>query len=133
MLGQFTFSRLLQPKVGDIIDRDHVQITRKNQNLRTAILNGLGMDLIISCSKKLIVATAIHFKSEERAMDASPQKLISNHKLLHAEMMESLDVISADLEQRRINGALELIKFFEGRLAYHLDVEDAVLEQELKG
>jgi len=132
MLSQLTFLRLWGTKVGDIVDRDHVQITRKHQNLQTAIVEGLGIDRIIGCGKDLVAATALHFKSEEKAMDAHPLRMFSGHKLLHAEMMGSLSVISNDLEQRRITGVMKLIKFFEGRLTYHLEVEDDLLEQDLE-
>jgi len=39
--------------------------------------------------------------------------------------------ISNDLEQRRIIGAMALMKLFDERLTKHLDIEDAELEREL--
>jgi len=116
---------------GNIVDRQHIEINRKHQNTRTAIIEGRGMDRIIACSKELIAATLMHFKSEESAMDANPRNFTA-HKRLHAEMVESLRDISNDLEQRRISGAMELMRFFEARLTYHLDAEDAVLDQDLR-
>jgi hemerythrin-like metal-binding protein len=88
------------------------------------------MDRIIECSKELISTTLVHFRSEERAMDANPRDF-TTHKRVHANMIESLRDISNDLEQRRITGAMELMKFFEEQLTYHLDVEDAALDREL--
>jgi hemerythrin-like metal-binding protein len=117
-------------KDGDILDHQHIEINRKHQNARTAIIEGRGMDRIIECSKELIATTLVHFRSEESAMDASPRDF-TTHKRLHANMIESLRDISNDLEQRRVTGAMELMKFFEEQLTYHLDVEDAELDREL--
>ncbi len=131
MLDQLIFHHLLGSKLGDILDRQHVQIKRKHQEVRTAILQGGGMERIIACSKALIAATRAHFQSEERAMEAVPMRNFTPHRKMHAEIIESLEDISHDLEQRRISGAMELLKFFESRIVYHLDVEDAALGREL--
>jgi len=131
MLDQLIFHHLLGSKVGDILDRQHVLIKQKHQAVRSAILQGGGMDRIIVRSKELIAATRAHFVSEERAMDTIPLRNFAAHKDMHAEIIESLEDISHDLEQRRISGAMELLKFFEGRIVYHLDVEDAALVREL--
>jgi hemerythrin-like metal-binding protein len=132
MLYQSVFHHLMGTKAGEILDRQHLQIKRKHQDVRTAILEGGGMERIIACSKDLIAATRAHFQSEERAMDANALRNFSAHREMHDDIIESLQDISNDLEQRRISGAMELMKLFEGRILYHLDVEDAALERELK-
>ena len=119
-------------RVEDILDREHKEIKRKFQDLRTAIIEGLGMERIIASSRQLIGATLDHFKSEELAMDADRIRTYAVHRRQHVEMIGSLKEISSDLEQRMIRGALELIKLFDSRLTYHLDVEDAELERELR-
>jgi hemerythrin-like metal-binding protein len=129
MLNQVGVSQGIE--AGNIFDRQHMQINRKHQNLRAAILKGRGMDRIIESSKELVAATVAHFQSEESAMDATAPGNFSSHRRMHEDMMDSLRDISTDLEHRRIQGAMELMKFFEGRLTYHLDVEDAVLESAL--
>jgi hemerythrin-like metal-binding protein len=133
MLDQAIFHHLMGSKFGDILDRQHAIIKRKHQEARTAILEGGGMERIITSSKSLIAATVAHFESEERAMESVPLRNFTAHKNMHADIVESLEDISRDLEQRRISGAMELLKFFESRIVYHLDVEDAALERELKG
>jgi hemerythrin-like metal-binding protein len=133
MLDQLVFHHLLGSKLGDILDRQHMIIKRKHQDVRTAILHGGGMERIIASSKELISATVAHFESEERAMESVSLRDFIAHKDMHADIVESLEDISHDLEQRRISGAMELLKFFESRIVYHLDVEDAALERELKG
>jgi hemerythrin-like metal-binding protein len=123
----------LQPiRVEEILDREHLEIKRNLQDSRTAIIEGLGMERIVSSSKQLVCATLDHFKSEELAMNADKFRTFAVHRRKHAEMIESLEEISSDLEQLMIRGALELIKLFDSRLIYHLDVEDAELERELK-
>jgi hemerythrin-like metal-binding protein len=133
MLDRVTFHHLKGSTVRDILDRQHTEIKKKHQNLRTALIEGTEMDRIINCSKELITSALLHFKSEESAMDAMPSQSFAKHRHLHAEMIESLEDISIGLEQRRIHGAMELMKFFEGRLAFHLDVEDTALERDLNG
>ncbi len=131
MLDQVTFHHLQKTALKDILDRQHIEIKQKHLNLRTAIIEGIGMDRIIACSKELITSALLHFESEELAMGAKASSNIVQHRHFHSEMIESLEDISSGLEQRRIHGALELMKFFEGRLSFHLDVEDAALEREL--
>lgn len=114
-----------------IRDRDHAQIHRMYQELRASIVAGGGMERILLCSKDLITATVLHFESEERALGEDSLASLLAHQELHSEMIESLEDISRDLEQKSIRGAMELMKFFEGRLRYHLEVEDAALEREL--
>lgn len=114
-----------------IRDRDHQQIHRMYQELRASIVEGTGMARILQRSTDLITATVVHFESEERAMGEDSLARLLAHQELHSEIIESLEDISKDLEQRSIRGAMELLKFFEGRLRYHLEVEDAALEREL--
>jgi hemerythrin-like metal-binding protein len=123
--------RIKRTKANEITDRQHVQIKRMYQDLRTSIVQGAGLERILKCSRDLIITTLLHFESEERAMGDTPSRSMEAHRLLHEEMIASLEDISEDLEQRRINGAMELLKFFEKRLSHHLDVEDGALEREL--
>ncbi len=117
--------------IDNIFDREHLEIERCQQKLRSGIINGIGMNGIIACSKELIKSTLAHFRSEEAAMGARSIPSFETHRQMHAEMTETLNDISNDLEHRRINVALQLIKFFEQRINHHLEVEDAVLEREL--
>jgi hemerythrin len=132
MLNQVNLSQLQEISVGDIHDREHLEIKWKQQHLRMAILEGKGMDKIIADAKELIVATLEHFKSEESAMDADTLRNFTTHRRLHTDIIQSLRDISNDLEQRRIRGAIELIKLFDVSLTNHLDVEDAAFERELR-
>jgi hemerythrin-like metal-binding protein len=116
----------------DIHDRQHLDIKRRQQYLRTAIVIGEGMDQIIAYSKDLIRTTLYHFESEEDAMTTNKFQDLATHRLFHAEMIERLKEMSDDMECRRISRAMELIRFFDGRLTYHMDVEDAAWERELK-
>jgi hemerythrin-like metal-binding protein len=118
-------------KLRAIRDRDHLQINRMYRELRSAIVEGIGMERILQRAKELISATVLHFESEERALGEDSLASLLAHQELHEEMIESLEDISKDLEQKSIRGAMELLKFFEGRLRYHLEVEDAALEREL--
>lgn len=118
-------------KLRAIRDRDHKEIHRLHQALQTAIIGGTGMAKIVKSSQELIQATLLHFESEERAMDEDQLASLLRHQELHAEMIETLEDISKDLEKRSIGGAMQLIKFFEGRIAHHLKVEDVEFEQEL--
>lgn len=118
-------------KLRAIRDRDHRQIQRMYLELRAAIVEGSGMERILQRSQELITATLLHFESEERALGEDSLASLLAHQELHAEMIEGLEEISSDLEQRHICGATELLKYFEGRLRYHLEVEDAALEREL--
>jgi len=112
-------------KLGAIRDRDHMQIRHMHEELRASIVGGAGMQRVLRCSEDLIRATLLHFESEERAMDEGPLSTQVAHQELHAEMIETLEDISKGLEQRKISGAMALLKFFDGRLAYHLAAEDA--------
>jgi len=132
VLDDVAFSNIHTVKVRYILDREHIQIKRKHERARSAIIEGGGMNRIIACSKELIATTLAHFKSEESAMDACNPRNITTHKRLHADLIESLKDISNDLEQRRIIGAMALMKLFDERLTNHLEVEDADLERELR-
>ncbi len=116
----------------DVLDRQHLEIKRRHKNLRTAIVEGLGMDQIVACAKDLIDVTIGHFKSEEGAMEENKFQGLSAHKLLHAEMLESVKKIWSDLERRKISNAMELMKFFDERLVFHLEQEDIMFERELR-
>lgn len=132
MLNKVSLYEIDGIPVSDILDRQHAAINRTQQKLRSSIIEGTGLGLIIGCAKELIATTLEHFASEESALDASALQSFESHRRLHIEMIESLKEISGDLEHRRIRGALELMKFFDARLTYHLDVEDAIWERQLR-
>jgi hemerythrin-like metal-binding protein len=116
-------------KTSEIVDRQHLQIKHEHQELRKALLEGADLDRILEISTDLILTTLLHFESEERAMGESVNGKLVAHRQLHADLIESLKAISIDIENRKLNGALDLMKFFDGRLTYHLDVEDAEMER----
>jgi len=116
-------------KLGEIVDRQHLQIKREHEDLRKALLEGADLDRILEISTDLILTTLLHFESEERAIGDSVHGKLVAHRQLHTDLIESLKAISIDIEHRKLNGALELMKFFDGRLTYHLDVEDAEMER----
>jgi hemerythrin-like metal-binding protein len=124
MLDLVDLYHLQGTPITEILDRQHSEIKRKGRNLRTAIVEGMGMDQIIACANDLAETTREHFRSEESAMDASKFEGVTAHKLLHAEMIDTVKKIWGDLELRKISDAMELMKFFVGRLAYHLEFED---------
>jgi hemerythrin len=132
MLDQVNLSQLQGISVAEIHDREHFEIKWKKQHLRLAILEGKGMDKIIADAEELVVATLEHFNSEEIAMDADTLRNFTTHRRQHTDIIQSLRDISNDLGQRRIRGAIELIKFFDVSLTHHLDVEDAAFERELR-
>jgi hemerythrin-like metal-binding protein len=115
----------------DILDRQHLQIKRQQQYLRTTIIIGTGMDQIVACAKNLIQTTIEHFKSEEGAMDAINFSGLGVHQLLHAEMIERAMKIWSDLEHCNISEAMESMKSFDERLTHHLDFEDGAFGSEL--
>jgi hemerythrin-like metal-binding protein len=117
--------------IENIFDREHLEIENRQQKLRASIIEGIGMNGIIARSRDLIKSTIMHFRSEESAMDERSNPNFDAHRLMHAEMIETLTDISSDLEHRRINGAMQLLKFFDSRINYHLEVEDVALEREL--
>lgn len=131
MNEQMTLYRHNGSRLGEIADRQHTQIRRRHHDLRAALLEGAALERILQCASDLIITTLLHFESEERAMGENPHQCLMTHSQLHSEMIASLSQISCQLEMRKINGAMELLKFFEGRLSYHLDVEDSALEREL--
>ncbi len=114
-----------QGKLQAVRDRDHAQIKRIHMELRAAIVEGKGMERVLRTSEELITATLLHFESEERAMAEASVATLGLHSELHAGMIETLEDIGKDLEQRKICGAMELMKFFDERLSRHLTVEDA--------
>lgn len=113
-----------QGKLQAIRDRDHMQIKRMHQELRAAVVEGKGMERVLRSSEDLITTTLLHFESEERAMEEVSCATLGLHADLHAGMMETLEDISKDLEQRKICGAMALLKFFDERLSRHLSEED---------
>ena len=70
MLDTVNLYHLQETPTADVLDRQHLQIKRQQQDLRTAIIIGTGMDQIVACAKDLIQTTIGHFKSEEGVMDA---------------------------------------------------------------
>ncbi len=132
MLNPHNVQPFPEPSAADILDRQHSEIKRKRQNLRTSIIEGMGMDQIVACAKDLIDTTLEHFRSEEHAMEASRFTGLTGHKHLHAEMIQSLEEIWGELEHRKISTAMELMSFFDVRLTYHLDFEDGAFEREMK-
>jgi hemerythrin-like metal-binding protein len=124
MLDSVNLFHLQGVPTKEILDRQHEAMKQKRQNLRTAIIEGSGMDHIVSCADDLIDTTLEHFKSEESAMDASTFEGVTNHKLMHATMVDTVMKIWNNLEHRKINDAMELMKFFDERLTYHLEFED---------
>ena len=129
MNQQLTFYHCKGSKLGEIVDRQHIQIKREHQELRKALQEGAELDRILEISTDLILTTLLHFESEERAMGDSANGQLLAHRQLHTDLVESLKAISIDIEHRKIDGALDLMKFFDGRLTYHLDVEDAEMER----
>lgn len=107
-----------------VLDRQHSEIKRRQTNLRTSIVDGMGMNQIVACAKDLIDATLEHFKSEERAMEISRFAGLVMHKHIHDGMARNVREIWSDLEHRKIYDAMELMKFFDERLTFHLDWED---------
>ncbi len=116
-------------KLGEIIDRQHVQIKREHRDLRKALLESAELDRILEISTDLILTTLLHFESEEHAMGESTNRNLVAHRQLHTDLIESLKAISIDIEHRKLDGAVGLMKLFDGRLTYHLDVEDAEMER----
>jgi hemerythrin-like metal-binding protein len=129
MNQQLVFPHRKKSKLGEIIDRQHVQIRHELQELRSAILEGADLERTLEIATDLILTMLLHFESEERAMGDNPDPRLAMHRQLHADLVESLKAISIDIEHRKIEGALELLKLSEGRLSYHLDVEDAEMER----
>jgi len=115
-------------RFGQVIDREHMAIRQAHQELRAAIVGGGGMDRILQCSDNLIAVTLRHFESEERVMEDRSDACLGIHRDLHTDLIETLEDISEDLERRRISAAVELLRFFDGRITYHLEVEDASVE-----
>jgi hemerythrin-like metal-binding protein len=122
----------LQEATADIHDRQHAEIKRMRQNLRTAIVEGMGMAQIVACAKNLIDTTSEHFTSEENAMEVSEFSGLGEHRLLHAEMLEQVKKIWSDLKLRKIEDGLALVKFFDVRLTYHMECEDIAFGRELR-
>ena len=129
MNQQLTYYCCRGSKLGEIVDRQHVLIKREHQDLRKALLESAELDRILEISTDLILTTLLHFESEERAMGESSNGKLVAHRQLHTDLIESLKAISIDIEHRKLDGALDLIKLFDGRLTYHLDVEDAEMER----
>lgn len=129
MNQQLTYYHCKGSKLGEIVDRQHQQIKREHQDLRKALLEGAELDRILEISTDLILTTLLHFESEERAMGESSNRKLVAHRQLHTDLIESLKAISVDIEHRKLDGALDLMKLFDGRLTYHLDVEDAEMER----
>jgi hemerythrin-like metal-binding protein len=131
MFEPLTLYRHEGSRLGEVADRQHMQIRQRHHDLRNAILDGSSAEHILQCSSELIVTTLLHFESEERAIGKNPHQCLLAHQLLHTEMIANLTRISDQLGARKLSGAMELLKFFEGRLSYHLDFEDAALERQL--
>jgi hemerythrin-like metal-binding protein len=131
MLDAVDLYHLQRSQIAEIIDRQHSQIRLQQQNLRSAIIEGMGMSLIVACAKLLIDTTIDHFKSEENAMEASNFAGLGAHRLLHAEWINRVEKIWSDLEHRKITDAMELLEFFDVRLTYHLESEDGAFGREL--
>lgn len=132
MLDEVDLYYIQRSQIAAVIDREHSEISQKQADLQTAIIEGMGMDLIIACAQNLIDTTINHFKSEESAMLASKFVGLGAHQLLHAEMLESVRTIWSDLEHRKIGDAMQLMVFFDVRLARHLDQEDGSFGRELR-
>ena len=106
MLDAVDLYHLQRSQIAEIIDREHSEIKAKHRDLRTAIVEGMGMDLIVACAQNVIDTTIHHFKSEEGAMEKSKFAGLGAHRLLHAEMIERVKKIWSDLEHRKINDAI---------------------------
>jgi hemerythrin-like metal-binding protein len=118
--------------VAEILDRQHSEIRRKRQNLRTAIVEGMGMDQIVACAQDLMDTTLEHFQSEESAMDESKFEGVAIHKQVHAQMVETVHGIRSNLERRKIGAAVELMTVFVERLDHHLEYEDGAFGRNLR-
>jgi hemerythrin-like metal-binding protein len=129
MNQQLAFYPRKGSKVGEILDREHLQIRREHQDLRKALAEGADRERILEISTDLILTVLLHFESEERAMANCSEPRLVAHLQLHNDLIESLNAISIDIEHHRIDSALDLLKLFEGRLSYHMDVEDAEIER----
>jgi hemerythrin-like metal-binding protein len=132
MLDAVDLYHLQRSQIAEIIDREHSEIRQKQADLQIAIIEGMGMDLIVACAQNLIETTLNHFKSEESAMEASKFVGLGVHQLFHAEMIKSVQTIWSDLDHRKIGDAMQLMVFFDGRLARHLDHEDGAFGSELR-
>lgn len=132
MIDSVNLYHLQGTPIREVLDRQHTAIKLKKNNLRTAIVEGMGMDLIVACANDLIQTTLEHFKSEESAMDATKFEGVAKHKEMHAAMTENVQKIWSNLTHRKIHDAMELMKFFEERLTYHLEFEDGAFGREFK-
>jgi hemerythrin-like metal-binding protein len=126
---QLNFFSLKHSKLGEVIDRQHLQIRREYGELRKAILEGADLEKVLDAATDLILTTLLHFESEERAMEQCKNPKLTTHRQIHADLIESLKAISLDLDHQMAEGALELMNLFDKRMLYHLDVEDAELER----
>lgn len=115
----------------EVSDRQHLTIRRKHEDLRNAIMEDASLERILEYSSELIVTTLVHFDSEERALRRNPRQCLLAHQALHSEMIANLTTIAEEMEQRKMQAAMDLLKFFDSRLSYHLEVEDTALEREL--
>lgn len=132
MLDPVDLYHLQGTPVANISDRHHSEIKRIRQDLQNAIIEGLGMDLIVLCANGLVETTLQHFKSEENAMEAYKFAGLGEHRILHAKMVESVRKIWSDLERRKIGDAMALLGFFDTRLTYHMECEDSEFERQVK-
>jgi hemerythrin-like metal-binding protein len=129
MNQQLAFYPRRGSKVGEILDREHLQIKREHEDLRKALVDGTDRERILEIGTDLFLTMLLHFESEERAMGKCPDPRLVAHLQLHTDLIESLKAISIDIEHHRIDSALGMLKLFERRLSYHMGVEDAEMER----
>jgi len=128
---QLAFRHMNGSRLSEISDREHAQIRQEEDELRKAILGGLSTEKILEIASDLILTSLLHFESEERTMGASAHAVLVAHRAKHAELVESLRLISLDLNRGNADAAIELVKLFDERLTHHLEVEDAEMERVL--
>ena len=127
MLYESVFHHLRGTKAGEILDRQHLQIKRKHQDVRTAILEGGGMERIIACSKDLIAATRAHFAQLNNA--ANPAWAQTNFSAVTNDFARAalLDPLNPDLQYQWAQCLLGLRDEAGARQHFQLACDDDAL------
>jgi hemerythrin-like metal-binding protein len=115
----------------EILDRQHKHIHQMLESMHAAIVEGAGTHNIKEAAQALVLATTLHFTTEEEVIERIAPSLLKRHRLLHNELAAMIRRIGDSLASGDMRAALDLISFFTGQIRHHMEVEDAKFEDML--
>lgn len=106
------------------VDSQHMGLFSILNELHAGMMSGQGKDLTGPMLKKLLEYTRTHFRDEERMMAKTLYPGLTEHKVLHQELVKQVDSYVARFERGEITLNAHLLNFLRDWLTSHIQKTD---------